>query len=106
MRIDIDNIVLPEPEAVILLRSEVRRLRAAITALAAEDATLSICDGNVTVTMDATLTDAEHLLILRAAEDWHENAKVWRDNDDGVADESDRNAATLRALLERLGGEQ
>ena len=42
MRIDIDNIVLPEPEAVILLRSEVRRLRAAITALAAEDATLTV----------------------------------------------------------------
>ena len=42
-----------------LLAAEVRRLRSAIAALADQDATLAVCDGNVTVTMDATLTDAE-----------------------------------------------
>ena len=35
MRIDIDHLTLPEPEAVLLLKDEVRRLRAAIAALAA-----------------------------------------------------------------------
>ena len=59
MRIDIDHLTLPEPESVSLLKAEVRRLRAAIAALADQDATLAICNGNVTVTMDATLTDAE-----------------------------------------------
>ena len=34
-------------------------LREAIRRLADQDATLSVCDGNVTVTMDATLTDEE-----------------------------------------------
>jgi hypothetical protein len=37
----------------------VRRLRAAIAALADQDATLSVQGGNVIVTMDGTLTDAE-----------------------------------------------
>jgi hypothetical protein len=41
------------------LRAENERLRAAIRVLADQDATLSVCGGNVTVTMDATLTDAE-----------------------------------------------
>ena len=54
MRIDLSTCRDPD-----LLAAEVRRLRSAIAALADQDATLSICDGNVTVTMDATLTDAE-----------------------------------------------
>ena len=91
MRIDIDNIVLPEPEAVILLRSEVRRLRAAITALAAEDATLSICNGNVTVDMEASLTDAERWAIESCIAD-----------DEAAA--GHERADTLRGLLERTGG--
>ena len=49
------------------------------------------------------LTDDERMLIESAADDWHENAKRWRDNDGSVADESERNAATLRGLLERTG---
>ena len=89
MRIDIDNIVLPGPEAVTLLRSEVRRLRAAITALAAEDATLSICNGNVTVDMDGTLTDEEREAVAHIAREF-----------------KGKNAATLRGLLKRLGGER
>ena len=59
MRIDISNLPLPDPEAVTRLKAEVRRLEGAITALADQDATLSVCNGNVIVTMDATLTDVE-----------------------------------------------
>ena len=40
-------------------RAEIERLRLAIRRLAEQDATLSVCEGTVTVTMDATLTDAE-----------------------------------------------
>jgi hypothetical protein len=39
--------------------AEIERLREAIRRLAEQDATLSVCDGNVTVTMDGTLTDEE-----------------------------------------------
>jgi hypothetical protein len=38
---------------------EIERLRFAIRRIADRDATLSVCNGNVTVTMDATLTDEE-----------------------------------------------
>ena len=54
MRIDPDTCRDPD-----LLAAEVRRLRVAIAALADQDATLSVCEGNVTVTMDATLTAEE-----------------------------------------------
>jgi transcriptional regulator GlxA family with amidase domain len=66
--------------------AEVELLRAAIRRLADQDATLSVCDGNVTVTMDATLTDEE-----RAAIQWFAHYGL-----------PERYAATLRALLERL----
>jgi len=71
-----------------LLAAEVRRLRAAIAALADQDATLSVCEGNVTVTMDATLTDDERAAVewaAYAAEQWYEHTA----------------AATLRGLLTR-----
>ena len=89
MRIDIDHLTLPEPEAVLLLTDEVRRLRAAIAALADQDATLSVCDGAVTVTMDATLTAKERKAVAFAA---------------GHFGAFKNQAATLRGLLERLGG--
>jgi len=41
------------------LQSENERLRLAIRRLAEQDATLSVCDGAVTVQVEATLTDAE-----------------------------------------------
>lgn len=44
-------------------RVEIDRLRAAIRRLAAQDATLSAQGGNVTVAMDATLTDEERALL-------------------------------------------
>lgn len=67
---------------------EIASLHEAIRRLADQDATLSICNGNVIVEMDATLTDAEREAVARAiatADDFH---------DDAVA-------ATLRGLLER-----
>ena len=41
------------------LRAEIASLREAIRRLAEQDATLSVQGGNVTVTIDATLTDEE-----------------------------------------------
>ena len=46
--------------------AEIERLREAIRRLAEQDATLSVCEGNVTVTVDATLTDAEREAVERA----------------------------------------
>ncbi|WP_353208457.1 hypothetical protein [Sphingorhabdus sp.] len=50
-----------EADAVVIRSGadEIVSLREAIRRLAGQDATLSVCDGIVTVTMDATLTDAE-----------------------------------------------
>jgi hypothetical protein len=48
-------------------QAEIERLREAIRRLADHDATLSVCDGGVTVTMDATLTDAEREAMSAAA---------------------------------------
>jgi hypothetical protein len=47
---------------------EIERLRLAIRRLAEQDATLSVCGGNVTVTQDATLTDAEREALEIAVE--------------------------------------
>lgn len=88
MRIDPDTCRDPD-----LLAAEVRRLRAAIDALADQDATLSVCDGNVTVTMDATLTDAE-----RAALEFF-GAMEWPAQSQQIKARS----GTIRALLKRLG---
>ena len=71
---------------------EIARLRLATCRLAEQDATLSVQGGNVTVTLDATLTDAEREAIDAAA---HAAAQLYV-GPDGVA-----LAATLRGLLER-----
>ncbi len=65
---------------------EIARLKDAIRRLAAQDATLSVQGGNVTVTIDATLTDEEREAI--------EIAIQWLEPDSQIADE-------LRDLLER-----
>ena len=67
--------------------AEIDRLREAIRRLAEQDATLSVRDGNVTVTMDATLTDEE-----REAIEWCIFQQAT----------PQRVAVTLRKLLERL----
>lgn len=92
------------------LEFEVLRLQEAIRRLAEQDATLSVCEGNVTVTMDATLTDME-----REALETAERCLVWQSAVEAEGERRDdrpphksieraQDAATLRGLLERLGG--
>ena len=69
---------------------EIENLRKAIRRLAEQDATLSVCDGAVTVTMDGTLTDAEREAIDRIA-GYHDIHVSMDDRE------------TLRGLLRRLG---
>jgi hypothetical protein len=76
--------------------AEIERLRLAIRRLADQDATLSVCDGAVTVTLDATLTDEERAAIEDAAGICEEHAEEY----DGT--NSSPIADTLRALLARL----
>ena len=70
---------------------EIARLRLAVCRLAEQDATLSVQGGNVTVTLDATLTDAERQAIARAVDIFEVHPRL--------ADEG--KAATLRGLLGR-----
>jgi hypothetical protein len=94
------------PQEVYDLRSEAELLRVRITVLetairrmAEQDATLSACDGNVTVTIDATLTDEERQAIERAAAWMARVAESRGDIHSAWYLVSD--AATLRGLLER-----
>jgi hypothetical protein len=73
--------------------AEIELLRLAIRRLADQDATLAVCDGAVTVTMDATLTDAEREAIEAAIDRF----KDWVNG----FDDPDR-ADALRNLLERF----
>jgi hypothetical protein len=70
--------------------AEIERLRNAIRRLADQDATLSVQAGNVTVTLDATLTDEE-----REAIEWCIFQQAT----------PQRTAVTLRNLLARLAVE-
>ena len=72
------------------LAAELEKSRQAIRRLADQDATLSVCDGNVTVTMDATLTDAERGAM--------ESALDFCERTDKPLPTSDQ-IATLRGLL-------
>jgi len=74
------------------LQAEIERLRLAIRRLAEQDATLSVCEGAVTVQVEATLTDAEREAITTAMNAYGEN------NDDR---ECEMIEATLWGLLER-----
>jgi hypothetical protein len=82
------------PQELIDAQAEIARLREAIRRLADQDATLSVCEGAVTVTMDATLTDAEREAVEEAAD--------FCAGTDGVGLPVEAHAATLRGLLERL----
>jgi predicted kinase len=87
--------VVPVPPAADTMQeaaAEIAGLRKAIRRLADQDATLSVQDGSVTVTLDATLTDEEREAILNAARAY----ELDRDEEDCAAI-----AATLRKLLER-----
>jgi hypothetical protein len=86
-------------------RSEIERLKDAIRRIADQDATLSVCGGNVTAQVDGTLTDAEREAIkmaiaackvegeLNQACDGRQSfAGLWHDH-----------AGALHGLLKRLG---
>jgi len=91
----LEEIMADEPDSpqAIDSEAEIERLREVIRRLAEQDATLSVCDGNVTVTMDTTLTDAEREAIALVVRDY---------GDLGDDDEAcEQIAATLRGLLER-----
>ena len=93
--IDPNKVILDgeQSDAIIVSQAtEIARLRLAIRRLAEQDATLSVCGGAVTVTMDGTPTDAEREAIREAADAYESN--------NGDAD-CERIAATLRGLLKR-----
>jgi tRNA G18 (ribose-2'-O)-methylase SpoU len=79
-------------------RSEIERLKDAIRRIADQDATLSACDGNVTVQVDATLTDEEREALRHAEEATAGMLHVYTDERPGF-DISEK----LRGLRERLG---
>jgi hypothetical protein len=79
-----------------LLAEELEKHREAIRRLADQDATLSVCDGRVIVTMDATLTDAEWEAVWLAIGMFAEGPEHIKRHEE-MAD-------ALRGLLERLGG--
>jgi len=83
----------------VIAESECARLREAIRRLVDRDATLSVCDGSVTVTLDGTITDAEREAIHESLIGYIN----WMD-DNSCRDSPDVQAtiATLRNLLERL----
>ena len=86
---------LGDPEiAAEILKLRVAELEQAIRRLADQDATLSVCNGNVTVTMDATLDDAE-----REAIEWSINDQIAGGHQDHPTVKAV--IAVLRALLER-----
>ena len=78
-------------------RAAIESLRLAIRRLAEQDGTLSVQGGNVTVTMDGTLTDAE-----RDAVDWAARHPCLFTDDPALDLQSQRVSDTLRALLARL----
>lgn len=79
-------------------RQEIAQLKEAIRRLADQDATLSVQSGNVTVTMDATLTDAEREALKQAIGivDWHKAYFSRLHKDEPLP------SAVLRSLLERM----
>ena len=80
---------------------EIERLRTALARLADQDATLSVQGGNVTVTMDGTLTDEEREAIaagLGALE------RLYEDSPPISQPIYEQHAPTLRGLLERTLG--
>ena len=92
-------------EEVQSLRAEVARLRLAIRRLAEQDATLSVCDGNVTVTMDATLTDAEREdLQMWLAECLRQCSTATEGANEELAERWQGRAKRAAAMIERLGG--
>ena len=74
---------------------EIENLRQAIRRVADQDATLSVCDGHVTIDLDGTLTDAEREAIEEAMRQVVESDCIATPHALEVTD-------TLRGLLERM----
>ena len=72
-------------------RAEIARLKEAVRRLADKDATLSVQGGNVTVTMDIQLADAERYVLAEVRD-------IYADEDDVKCNEI---AAVIDGLLER-----
>jgi hypothetical protein len=87
---------------VVSAAAEIERLRFAIRRIAEQDATLSVCEGEVTVTVDGTLTDAEREAVDEAADTSDVAAEFYSGKDHARADAAAKHAATLRGLLERM----
>lgn len=90
--VDRETIESDPAGAITAAADEIERLREAIRRMADQDATLAVVGGTVTVTMDATLTDAE-----REAIEW----AVWEGPIRSTTEGAEERAATLRSLLER-----
>lgn len=82
--------------------AEIERLRRIILRLADQDATLSSCDGAVTVTVDATLTTEEREAIEVAAWACGRCDGFNGDPSTPALYKGNQVEATLRKLLERL----
>lgn len=84
---------------------EIARLKDAIRRLAEQDATLSVCDGDVTVTMDATLTDEEReaVAVMERVANRTETLVVGIGPRHAKRFDGPAIAATLLGLLKRLG---
>ena len=92
------------PQEVYDLRAENERLKEAIRRLAEQNATLSMQGGNVTVTMEGTLTDEEWDEIEVMVSDYQEIAEFNEERcHPHYAEKARRRAAMLIGLLERLG---
>jgi hypothetical protein len=78
-----------------LLAEELKKHREAIRRLAEQDATLSVCDGRVIVTMDATFTNEEREVLKTVLR------RVREDYFAGRFADSVKIAAVIDGLLER-----
>jgi hypothetical protein len=82
---------------------EIGRLRFAIRRIADQDATLSVCEGNVTVTMDAALTDEEREAVHRLCRAvTHYSAGGVAVDGGSFAGDDERAVAVVRGWLARL----
>ena len=85
-------------------RAEIARLREAIRRLADQDATLSVCDGNVTVTMDVTLTDEERVDVAMWLSECLRQCSLATDGgSEEVAERWRHRSERAARMLERLG---
>jgi hypothetical protein len=97
------NRLLGDPEiAVEILKLRVAELEQAIRRLAEQDATLSVCEGNVTVTMDATLTEAERRAVGVAIQCVEAAMAQRHPEEEDARDLLHKTSCTLSRLFDRM----